>query len=80
MVITEATSCDYWGVGVALNLAQHMKASKFLGRNHMGKIQMALPCNVTQPDILNDNGEITLPMKPFYDGDKSDSFISEILD
>ena len=80
MVIAEATSCDYWGVGVAPNLAQHTKASKFLGRNHMGKIQMALRCHVSQPDILNDNCEITLPMKPVYHRDESDTFISELLD
>ena len=80
MVIAEATSCDYWGVGIARNLAQHTKASKFLGRNHMGKIQMALRCHVSQPDILNDNSEITLPMKPVYHRDESDTFISELLD
>ena len=80
LVIAEATSCDYWGVGVAPNLAQHTKASKFLGRNHMGKIQIALRCHVSQPDILNDNSEITLPIKPVYHRDKSDTFISELLD
>ena len=42
MTICEATSCNYWGVGVAPNLAQYTKPSKFLGQNHMGKIQMAL--------------------------------------
>ena len=31
MVITEATKDDFWGVGVAPNLAEHTKPSRFLG-------------------------------------------------
>ena len=69
MVIAEATSCDFWGVGVAPNLAQHTKATKFLGQNHMGKLQMALRCHVAQPGVLNDDGEIVLPIKPDYHAD-----------
>ena len=46
----------------------------------MGKIQIALRCHVSQPDILNDNSEITLPMKPVYYRDESDTFILELLD
>ena len=71
MVIAEATSCDFWGVGVAPNLAQHTKVSKFLGQNNMGKLQMALRCHVSQPDMLNGAGEVTLPLKPPYNGPSS---------
>ena len=42
MTICEATSCDYWGIGVAPNLAQYTKPSLFLGEDNMGKLQMAL--------------------------------------
>ena len=66
MVMAEATSDDFWGVGVAPNLSQHTKPTKFLGQNHMGKLQMALRCHVAQPGVLNDNGEIALPLKPEY--------------
>ena len=71
MVIAEATSCDFWGVGDAPNLAQHTKVSKFPGQNNMGKLQMALRCHVTQPDMLNDAGEVTLSLKPPYNGPTS---------
>ena len=71
MVIAEATFCDFWGVGVAPNLAQHTKVSKFPGQNNMGKLQMALRCYVSQPDMLNDAGELTLPLKPPYNGPTS---------
>ena len=73
MVIAEATSTSYvfWGVGVASNLAQHTKVSKFLGQNNMGKLQMALRCHVSQPDMHNDAGEVTLPLKPPYNGPSS---------
>ena len=66
MTICEATSCDYWGVGVAPNLAQYTKPSKFLGKNHMGKLQMALRIHVSQNGILNEKDEMVLPTKPSY--------------
>ena len=66
MTIAEATSCTFWGVGVAPNLAQQTKSSKFLGSNHMGKLQMSLRVEVSQEGILRDNGELTLPPKPSY--------------
>ena len=37
----------------------------------MGKLQMALRCHVTQPDMLNDAGEVTLSLKPPYNGPTS---------
>ena len=66
MTICEATSCDYWGVGVAPNLAQNTKPSKFLGQNHMGKLQMALRIQIAQNGILNEKDEMVLPPKPSY--------------
>ncbi len=66
MVIAEATACAYWGVGVAPNLAQHTKPSKFLGQNHMGKLQMALRDYVTQTVSPNEGVEVKLPPKPVY--------------
>ena len=83
MVVAVATSCDFWGVGVAPNLAQHTKPTKFLGQNHMGKLQMALRCHVAQPGVLNDDGEIALPLKPEYTPDSTanpDGSISAILE
>ena len=38
MVIAEATQDDFWGVGVAPNLAEHTKPSKFLGLNQLGRL------------------------------------------
>ena len=76
MVVAEATSCGFWGVGVAPNLALHTKPSKFLGHNHMGKLQMALRCHVSQPDMLNVDGEVTLPMKPAYDANAGTSALA----
>ena len=38
MTIAEATQDTYWGVGVAPNIAQHTKPTKFLGRNQLGKL------------------------------------------
>ena len=66
MTIAEATSCTFWGVGVAPNLAQHTKPSTFLGLNHMGKLQMTLRQLVEQPANLSISGEIDLPPKPVY--------------
>ena len=83
MVVAEATSDDFWGVGVAPNLAQHTKPTKFLGQNHMGKLQMALRCHVAQPGVLNDDGEIALPLKPEYTSDSTanpDGSLSAILE
>ena len=42
MTIAEATSDMFWGVGVAPNLAQYTKPSKFLGLNQLGKCLMVL--------------------------------------
>ena len=62
MTVAEATSDAFWGVGVAPNLAQQTKPSKFLGGNQMGKIQMALRLYVSHdPDAL-----IELPAKPMF--------------
>ena len=80
MVVAEATSCDFWGVGVAPNLAQHTKASKFLGQNHMGKLQMALRCHVAQTGMLNDQGQIALPIKPAYPADFTEASVSAFLE
>ena len=40
MVIAKATKDDFWGVGVAPNLAEHTKPSKFLGLNQLGRFHM----------------------------------------
>ena len=81
MVVAEATSCVFWGVGVAPNLAQHTKASKFLGQNHMGKLQMALRYLVTQSDMKDENGKLILPIKPSYDVNiDTTAPVSSILD
>ena len=48
MVIAEATQDDFWGVGVAPNLAEHTKPSKFLGLNQLGRLHMKLPLTVKQ--------------------------------
>ena len=80
MVVAEATSCTFWGVGVAPNLAQHTKSTKFLGQNHMGKLQMALRCHVSQPDMLSENGEVTIPIKPDYYDHNPEATVSDILD
>ena len=42
MVIDDATKEDLWGVGVAANLAEHTKLSKFLGLNQLGQLHMTL--------------------------------------
>ena len=80
MVVAEVTSCDFWGVGVAPNFAQHTKAMKFLGQNYMGKLQMALRCHVTQPGMLNDQDQLTLLIKPVYPADSTEASVSAILD
>ena len=80
MVVAETTSCDFCGVGVAPNLAQHTKATKFLGQNHMGKLQMAFRCHVTQPGMLNDEDQLTLPIKPVYPADSTEASVSAILE
>ena len=38
MTIVEATQDTYWVVGMAPNIAQHTKPTKFLGRNQLGKL------------------------------------------
>ena len=62
--ICEETSCDYWGVGVAPNLAQYTEPSQFLGENNMGKLQMALRLYVSWDGVLNDKDQMVLPCKP----------------
>ena len=66
MTIAEATSCTFWGVGVAPNLAQQTKVSKFLGSNNMGKLQMALRQEASRDGVLNGNDEMPLSAKPSY--------------
>ena len=53
MVIAEATKDDFWGVGVAPNLAEHTKPSKFLGLNQLGRLHMTLRGIVSERESQN---------------------------
>ena len=53
MTIAEAMQNTYWGVGVAPNIAQHTKPTKFLGRNQLGKL-LHLICSVVQESVDKD--------------------------
>ena len=80
MTICEATSCDFWGVGVAPNLAQYTKPSRFLGKNNMGKLQMALRLYVSGDGVLNEKDQMVLPRKPSGIDDCQDSSLeTEVL-
>ena len=52
-MIAEATKDDFWGVGVAPNLAEHTKLSKFLGLNQLGRLHMTLRGILTEPESQN---------------------------
>ena len=80
MTICEATSCDLWGVGVAPNLAQYTKPSRFLAKNNMGKLQMALRLYVSGDGVLNEKDQMVLPRKPSGIDDCQDSSLeTEVL-
>ena len=53
MVIAEATKDDFWGVGVASNLAEHTKPSKFVGLNELGRLHMTLRGIVSERESQN---------------------------
>ena len=53
MVIAEATKDDFWGVGVAPNLAEHTIPSKFLGLNQLGRLHMTLRRIVSECELQN---------------------------
>ena len=55
MVIAEAAQDDFWGVGVAPNLAEHTKPSKFLGLNQLGRLHMILRDIVSERESQNCN-------------------------
>ena len=57
MVIAEATQADFWGVGVATNLAEHTKPSKFLGLNKLGSLHMTLRDIVSEREPQNCNSD-----------------------
>jgi len=63
MTIAEATQDIFWGVGVAPNLAQHTKPSKFLGRNQLGRLLMSLRDTVAARDIECQNDDFVLPSR-----------------
>ena len=56
MTIAEATQDTFWGVGVAPNLAQETRCSKFIGDNHLGRLLMGIRDYVIQrePTSLTD--------------------------
>ena len=49
----EGTKDDFWGVGVAPNLAEHTKPSKFLGLNQLGRLHMTLRGIVSERESQN---------------------------
>ena len=57
LTVAEATQDDFWGVGVAPNLAQQTQPSKFLGQNHLGRQLMSLRDSVAARDLENQNDE-----------------------
>ena len=61
MVIAEATQDDFWGVGVAPNLAEHTKPSKFLGLNQLGRLHMTLRDIVSEREPQNCNSDFDVP-------------------
>lgn len=70
MTIAEATQDTYWGVGVAPNLAQSTKPSKFLGTNHLGrllqKIRDEVQHSADTTGISTDNIVLKMPPTPAY--------------
>ena len=58
MVIAEATQNDFWGVGVAPNLAEHTKHAKFLSLNQLGRLHMTLCDIVSDCESQNCNSEL----------------------
>ena len=61
MVIAEATQDDFWGVGVAPNLAEHTKPSKFLGHNQLGRLHMTLCDIVSEREPQNCKSDFDVP-------------------
>ena len=61
MVIAEATQDDFWGVGVAPNLAEHTKPSKFLGLNQLGRLHMKLRDILSEREPQNCNSDFDVP-------------------
>ena len=61
MVIAEATQDDFWGVGVAPNLTEHTKPSKFLGLNQLGILHMKLRDIVSEREPQNCNSDFDVP-------------------
>ncbi|MGL1889689.1 MAG: NADAR family protein [Reichenbachiella sp.] len=72
MSIAEATQDTFWGVGVAPNLAQTTRPSKFLGTNHLGKCLESIRNhvnNVTTPDSSYDIIVLEMPPAPTPQGE-----------
>ena len=61
MVIAEATQDDFWGVGVAPNLAEHTKPSKVLGLNQLGRLHMKIRDIVSEREPQNCNSDFDVP-------------------
>ena len=60
-MIAEATPEDFWGVGVAPNLAEHTHPSKFLGLNQLGILHMTLRDIVSEREPQNCNSDFDVP-------------------
>ena len=53
MVIAEATKDDFWGVGVAPNIAEHTKPSKCFCLNQLGRLHVTLRGIVSERESQN---------------------------
>ena len=63
LTIAEATQDSFWGVGVAPNLAQQTRPSKFLGANHLGRLLMGLRDEVAHRELAShDDHEFNPPV------------------
>ena len=58
MVIAEATKDDFRGVGVAPNLAERTKPSKFFGLNQLGRLHMTLRGIVSERESHNSSYDL----------------------
>ena len=61
MVVAEATQDDFWGVGVAPDLAEHTKPSKFLGLNQLVRLHMTLRDIVSKREPQDCNCDFDVP-------------------